>query len=109
MDSVEEQRSRTPTGEVLARHSLGRRIGDVLATTDHKMVGYLYLATSFAFFLAGGLWLLTFVGLGFFVSSSRSTGSATLAERVAVARRPDVFGALLVTIIFMTGAFTIYT
>jgi predicted MFS family arabinose efflux permease len=61
------------------------------------------------FFLAGGLSLLTFVGLGFFLSSSRSTGSATLAERVAVARRPDVFGALLVTIIFMTGAFTIYT
>ncbi|GLY83275.1 aa3-type cytochrome oxidase subunit I [Actinoallomurus iriomotensis] len=40
--------------EALARHSLGRRIGGVLATTDHKVVGYLYLATSFTFFLAGG-------------------------------------------------------
>ncbi|GLY88340.1 aa3-type cytochrome oxidase subunit I [Actinoallomurus iriomotensis] len=55
MGSVEEERVRTPTGEVLARHSLGRRIGNVLATTDHKMVGYLYLTTSFVFFLAGGL------------------------------------------------------
>ena len=30
-------------------------------------------------------------------------------NRIAVARRPDVFGALLVTIAFMTGVFTIYT
>jgi predicted MFS family arabinose efflux permease len=61
------------------------------------------------FLLAGGLSLLTFVGLAAFLSPSRSTGSATLAERIAVGRRPDVFGALLVTIIFMTGVFTIYT
>jgi cytochrome c oxidase subunit I len=40
--------------EALARHSLGRKIGDVLATTDHKVVGYLYLGTSFTFFLVGG-------------------------------------------------------
>ncbi|WP_329244808.1 cytochrome c oxidase subunit I [Actinoallomurus sp. NBC_01490] len=40
--------------EALERHSLGRRIGDVLATTDHKVVGYLYLGTSFTFFLVGG-------------------------------------------------------
>jgi cytochrome c oxidase subunit 1 len=40
--------------EALARHSLGRRVGDVLATTDHKVVGYLYLTTSFTFFLAAG-------------------------------------------------------
>ncbi|WP_343884961.1 cytochrome c oxidase subunit I, partial [Actinoallomurus spadix] len=50
-----EDRVRTPTGEVLKEHSLGSRIGDVLGTTDHKVVGYLYLGTSFAFFLAGGL------------------------------------------------------
>src|SRR3954469_8682875 len=54
MATVEEPRVRTPTSEVLKEHSLGRRIGDVLATTDHKVVGYLYLGTSFAFFLAGG-------------------------------------------------------
>lgn len=40
--------------EALTRHRMGRRIGDVLATTDHKVVGYLYLSTSFAFFLAAG-------------------------------------------------------
>jgi len=55
MATVEEPRVRTPTSEVLKEHSLGSRIGEVLGTTDHKVVGYLYLGTSFAFFLAGGL------------------------------------------------------
>ncbi|WP_254715769.1 cytochrome c oxidase subunit I [Actinomadura sp. NAK00032] len=34
---------------------MGTRIGHILATTDHKMVGYLYLTTSFLFFLAAGV------------------------------------------------------
>ncbi|MDX6742343.1 cytochrome c oxidase subunit I [Actinocorallia sp. A-T 12471] len=33
----------------------GLRIGAVLATTDHKVVGYLYLATSFTLFCLAGL------------------------------------------------------
>ncbi|MGI5321519.1 aa3-type cytochrome oxidase subunit I [Actinomadura nitritigenes] len=45
----------TSTADALARHRKGLRIGDVLATTDHKMVGYLYLGTSFAMFLIAGL------------------------------------------------------
>ncbi|HWA11001.1 MAG TPA: MFS transporter [Opitutaceae bacterium] len=61
------------------------------------------------FLLAGGLSLATFAGLAAFLAPSPSTGSATLAQRIAVARRPDVLGALTVTVIFMTGAFTIYT
>ena len=61
------------------------------------------------FLLAGGISLVTFAGLAAFVAPSRSAGTASLAERIAVARRPDVFGALLVTIAFMTGVFTIYT
>lgn len=61
------------------------------------------------FLLAGGLSLATLAGLAAFLAPSRSAGSATLAERIAVARRPDVLGALVVTVVFMTGAFTIYT
>ncbi|MGI5321374.1 aa3-type cytochrome oxidase subunit I [Actinomadura nitritigenes] len=45
----------TSAEEALERHSLGTRIGNVLATTDHKTVGYLYLSTSFAMFLIAGL------------------------------------------------------
>ncbi|MBO2457828.1 aa3-type cytochrome oxidase subunit I [Actinomadura violacea] len=45
----------TSTADALARHRKGTRVGDILATTDHKMVGYLYLGTSFAMFLIAGL------------------------------------------------------
>ncbi|MER6816553.1 cytochrome c oxidase subunit I [Spirillospora sp. NPDC000708] len=45
----------TSAADALARHRKGIRIGDVLATTDHKVVGYLYLGTSFAMFLIAGL------------------------------------------------------
>ena len=35
--------------------SKGRLAVKILTTTDHKMIGYLYLATSFAWFLIGGI------------------------------------------------------
>nr|WP_225962036.1 cytochrome c oxidase subunit I [Actinomadura algeriensis] len=34
---------------------MGTKIGHILATTDHKMVGYLYLGTSFTMFLIAGV------------------------------------------------------
>ncbi|MFJ5546620.1 cytochrome c oxidase subunit I [Streptomyces sp. NPDC093225] len=37
------------------RVAAGRRLLELLGTTDHKTIGYLYLATSFAFFLFAGL------------------------------------------------------
>src|SRR4051812_49999820 len=33
----------------------GRRVVSVVTTTDHKVIGNLYLATSFVFFLVGGV------------------------------------------------------
>ena len=36
----------------------GRGVVDWLTTTDHKMIGHLYLITSFVFFLVGGLMAL---------------------------------------------------
>ncbi|MFV2173544.1 cytochrome c oxidase subunit I [Actinomadura sp. LOL_016] len=50
-----EGREDASTEEALARHRMGTKIGHILATTDHKMVGYLYLGTSFAMFLVAGL------------------------------------------------------
>ncbi|GGU92840.1 putative cytochrome c oxidase subunit 1-beta [Actinomadura cremea] len=50
-----EGRADASTEEALARHRMGTRIGRILATTDHKTVGYLYLGTSFAMFLVAGL------------------------------------------------------
>ncbi|ROO85443.1 cytochrome c oxidase subunit 1 [Actinocorallia herbida] len=41
--------------QALTSHRKGARLRNVLATTDHKVVGYLYLATSFTMFLLAGL------------------------------------------------------
>nr|WP_231482804.1 cytochrome c oxidase subunit I [Nocardioides sp. URHA0020] len=38
-----------------ARPSLGLQLARILSTTDHKLIGKLYLGTSFAWFLVGGL------------------------------------------------------
>jgi cytochrome c oxidase subunit 1 len=54
MTAVEDAAD-TSAEEALDRHSLGTRIGNVLATTDHKVVGYMYLTTSFVMFLIAGL------------------------------------------------------
>ncbi len=47
----------TPVEPAPARpsRSLGRRVVAILTTTDHKVIGNLYFATSFAFFMVGGL------------------------------------------------------
>ncbi|MEV4254382.1 cytochrome c oxidase subunit I [Spirillospora sp. NPDC049652] len=41
---------------------MGTRVRDVLATTDHKVVGYLYLTTSFVLFLLAGLMAMVMRG-----------------------------------------------
>jgi cytochrome c oxidase subunit 1 len=48
---------RTPpvASEQARRRPVGQAIVSALTTTDHKVIGYLYLATSFGFFLIGGL------------------------------------------------------
>ncbi|MGH3383962.1 MAG: aa3-type cytochrome oxidase subunit I [Nocardioidaceae bacterium] len=43
------------TSDVQPRRTLGRTIAKYLSTTDHKLIGNLYLVTSFGFFLAAGL------------------------------------------------------
>src|ERR1700712_3696309 len=40
------------------RRELGKTIVRVITTTDHKVIGKLYLATSFAWFLIGGIMAL---------------------------------------------------
>jgi cytochrome c oxidase subunit I len=37
------------------RHSHGRRLASVLSSTDHKVIGMLYLITALAFFMVAGL------------------------------------------------------
>src|SRR5690242_14159553 len=48
----------TGTSVSQPRRELGQAIIKVITTTDHKVIGKLYLATSFAWFLAGGIMAL---------------------------------------------------
>ena len=41
-----------------ARPTLGTQVVRILTTTDHKLIGKLYLGTSFAWFLVGGVMAL---------------------------------------------------
>ena len=45
----------SPSTEVTGRKPLGQQVVRVLTTTDHKVIGNLYLVTSFAWFLIAGL------------------------------------------------------
>jgi predicted MFS family arabinose efflux permease len=58
---------------------------------------------------AGGLSAATLAGLALTLAPSRGAGAASLAERAAVARRPEVLGALTVMLLFMAGVYSIYT
>jgi cytochrome c oxidase subunit 1 len=47
-----------PTSGLVQRKSKGRILVDWLTTTDHKKIGYLYLVTSFLYFIIGGIMAL---------------------------------------------------
>ncbi|RZT17348.1 cytochrome c oxidase subunit 1 [Kribbella sp. VKM Ac-2569] len=49
---------RSSTAAEVGRRPLGQVIGRLLSTTDHKVIGQLYLVTSFAFFLIAGVMAL---------------------------------------------------
>ncbi|GAA1520193.1 cytochrome c oxidase subunit I [Kribbella lupini] len=57
VDFVERRQSATASARI-ARRSPGQVVVRLLTTTDHKVIGHLYLITSFAFFLLGGLMAL---------------------------------------------------
>jgi cytochrome c oxidase subunit 1 len=57
VDIVQRHQSAT-TSAMIARRRPGQVVVRLLTTTDHKVIGHLYLITSFAFFLLGGLMAL---------------------------------------------------
>ncbi|HET6293624.1 MAG TPA: cbb3-type cytochrome c oxidase subunit I, partial [Kribbella sp.] len=60
VDLTQERRGATvvPALERTGRRPLGKVIVRILTTTDHKVIGHLYLITSFVFFLVAGLMAL---------------------------------------------------
>jgi cytochrome c oxidase subunit I len=55
---LDEPIATTPAPEAKPRKPLGRVIVSWITSTDHKVIGYLYLITSFVFFLVGGVMAL---------------------------------------------------
>ncbi|GAA3693792.1 cytochrome c oxidase subunit I [Nonomuraea antimicrobica] len=54
--AIDEARTEEPsTSPPDPSKGLGRRLASWLSTTDHKIIGYLYLIASFAFFLGAGV------------------------------------------------------
>ncbi len=49
--------ARSTTGAGARQSTIGEQVVKVLTTTDHKLIGKLYLGTSFAWFLVGESWL----------------------------------------------------
>jgi cytochrome c oxidase subunit 1 len=58
MVDLVERRQAPAVGERTTRRSLGQTAVRILTTTDHKVIGHLYLTTSFVFFMVGGLMAL---------------------------------------------------
>jgi cytochrome c oxidase subunit 1 len=54
-EAVRSDRQEAQPSAESRRLKLGKRLLGYLGTTDHKVIGNMYLATSFAFFLAAGL------------------------------------------------------
>jgi cytochrome c oxidase subunit 1 len=53
--SIERPQGATPVAAAPERkRTLGQKVVNVLTTTDHKLIGHLYLTTSFVFFLVAG-------------------------------------------------------
>ena len=59
----------------------GSLLADWLSTTDHKVIGHLYLITSFGFFLIGGIMAMVMRAQLMGPNNHRSRGSAPSAPR----------------------------
>ena len=106
-------------GSVVAPSLRGRAIGVVNGGLTVAIALGVPLGTWVA---SVASWRMTFVGvallafiatLGLIYGLARDVGAnlpvATLAERIRVAARPEVLMALLVTTLWATGAYTVYT
>ena len=56
--AFDEGGAHATSARIQRERSMGQKIATVLTTTDHKLIGKMYLFTSFAFFLIGGVMAL---------------------------------------------------
>lgn len=63
----------------------------------------------FIFLVVAALTAATLAGLAVTLARLRPAASVSLADRIAIARRPDVLATLAVTVVTITGVYTIYS
>ena len=76
-----------PSAVVTARKPLGKHLATIMTTTDHKLIGKLYLGTSFAWFLIGGAMAWAFfkakgmeIGMSYCPEGSPEAAEKVLSE-----------------------------
>jgi predicted MFS family arabinose efflux permease len=67
-----------------------------------------HLGWRFIFVGVAALTGIALTGLAFTLQKMKPSATVTFAERIAIARRPDVLATLLVTVITLGGVYTIY-
>ncbi len=63
----------------------------------------------FIFIGVAGLAAVALTGLAFTLKKIRPSSVVTLAERIAIARQPEVLATLAVTVVTLSGVYTIYS
>jgi predicted MFS family arabinose efflux permease len=95
-------------GKALAIIYTGLTVATVIGVPTGVLIGE-HFGWRYSFVIVAGLAVIAFAGMAVSLAKVRSDTLATLADRVEIARRPEVLGALVVTVLTLTGAFSIYS
>jgi predicted MFS family arabinose efflux permease len=95
-------------GRALAIIYTGLTVATVVGVPAGVVVGE-HFGWRYTFVGVAGLAAIALVGLAVTLAPLRRAATVSLVERIAIARRPDVLNALVVTVLTLTGAFSIYS
>lgn len=95
-------------GRALAIIYTGLTVATVLGVPAGVMVGE-HFGWRYTFVGVAGLATVALAGLAATLAPLHSGAAVSIGERIAIARRPEVLNALVVTVLALTGAFSIYS
>ncbi len=95
-------------GRALAIIYTGLTVATVVGVPLGVLVGE-RLGWRFTFTGVAAIASIALIGLALTLAPVRSPTSASMAQRLAIARQPEVLGILAVTVLTLTGVFSIYS
>lgn len=95
-------------GRALSIIYTGLTVATVIGVPAGVLVGE-HFGWRLTFALVAALAAVAWLGLALTLAPVRRAAAVSLAERIAIARRPEVLRALAVTVVTLTGAFSIYS